>query len=255
MLNDLEKYMKLYRYYGMLANIGDINTNKELLNAANTFLKWEISERNERKLNSAIKNTRLKKYGGFDLLQDFDWNWPKKIDKETILELCNLKFIKEHTNIVLIGSSGVGKTTIAKNIVHLAACSGYSSVFVEAADMLDDLLSEELRGSIRFKLEKYAKPDLLAIDEVGYLSYNTKHADILFQLIQKRSRNKSTMITTNRPFGEWSQLFPNAASVNALIDRIIERCKVIQIEAETYRGKRFTDRKKEKEERLKSLKK
>jgi IstB-like ATP binding protein len=105
MLNDLEKYMKLYRYYGMLANIGDINTNKDLLNAANTFLKWEISERNERKLNSAIKNTRLKKYGGFDLLQDFDWNWPKKIDKESILELCNLKFIKEHTNIVLIGSS------------------------------------------------------------------------------------------------------------------------------------------------------
>ena len=121
--------------------------------------------------------------------------------------------------------------------------------------MLDDLLSEELKGSIRIKIEKYAKPDLLAIDEVGYLSYNTKHADILFQLIQKRFRNKSTMITTNRPFGEWAQLFPNAASVNALIDRIIERCEVIQIEAETYRGKKFMDRKKEKEERLKSLKK
>lgn len=254
-MHDLEKLFKQYRFYGMLANSGNIIANKELLLAAKKFMEWETKEREEKKLNSALQKTKLKKYGGYELLQNFDWNWPRKIDKDLIYELCNLKFIKEFVNVVLIGPSGVGKTTIAKNLVHTAACAGYSAVFVEAAELLDDLLAEERQGYIRVKLDKYVKPDLLAIDEVGYLSYHSKHADILFQLIHKRALNKSTIITTNRPFGEWNSLFPDAASVNAFIDRIIERCEVIQIEADTYRGKKFSDRKLQKEKALKANKK
>ncbi len=255
MKNNLEQLFKQCRLNGLIANMGNIISDNNLFLSANKFMEWEMHERQERKLNSAIQKTRLKKYGGYDLIQNFDWSWPKRIDKDLVIELCNLQFIKEQTNIVILGPSGVGKTTIAKNLIHLAACSGCSSVFVEAADLLDDLLSEEMKGSIRVKLDKYIKPDLLAIDEVGYLSYNTRHADILFQLIQKRAGKKSTIITTNRPFSEWTELFPNAASVNALIDRLIENCQVVQIDADTYRGKRFTDRKKQKEEQLKSAKK
>lgn len=246
-MNQLENEFKKYRFYGLLENIGHVLADDNLFSSAKTFMEWEDKARQEKKLNSALQKTRLKKYGSFELLSKFDWDWPRKIDKDLILELCDLEFIKEFVNVVLLGPSGVGKTTIAKNLVHIAASRGYNAVFVESADLLDDLISEERQGYIRVKLDKYIKPDLLAIDEVGYLSYNSKHADILFQLIHKRASNKSTIITTNRPFGEWNQLFPDAASVNAFIDRIIERCEVIQIDADTYRGKKFSDRKEKKE--------
>ena len=249
---NLEKELKDHRLHGLLKNIGNIISDKNLLEAAKIFMKWESHERKERKLNTGIQKTRLKKYGKFDSIQDFDWSWPKNIDKEIILELFNLKFIEEKSNVVLLGPNGVGKTMIAKNLVHVAASSGFHAVFVEAADLLDDLVSEEKHGFIRVSLDKYYKPDLLAIDEVGYLSYNARQADLLFQLFHKRALNKSTIITTNHSFSEWSGLFPNSASVNALIDRLIERCELIQIEADTYRGKKFTERK---ELKLKSLQK
>jgi DNA replication protein DnaC len=246
MNTDLEKLFKEYRMQGLLKNMGNIISNKDLLSSAKLFMEWEKIERTEKKLNLAMQKTGLKKYGQFDSIQEFDWNWPKTIDKNLVLELFNLDFIKEKTNVVLLGSSGVGKTMIAKNLVHVAACSGYHSHFVETADLLDDLVSEEKNGYIRVKLDYYTKPDLLAIDEVGYLSYNSRHADLLFQLFNKRTADKATIITTNHSFSEWGGLFPNAASVNALIDRLIERCELIQIEADTYRGKKFTDRKEKK---------
>lgn len=255
MSNNLEHIFKEYRLHGMLSNIGQILSDKNLLFAAQKFMDWETSNRKEKKLNSALQKTRLKKYGKFDPIQNFDWNWPNKIDKELVLELFNLNFIKEQSNVVLLGPNGVGKTMIAKNLVHLAACSGYQAVFVEAADLLDDLVSEEKDGFIRVKLDNYIKPDLLAIDEVGYISYNSRHADLLFQLFHKRALNKATIITTNHSFSEWGSLFPNAASVNALIDRLIERCELIQIEADTYRGKKFTDRKAGKLKALKDSRK
>ena len=252
---DLEKIFKEYRLQGMLKNIGDIISDKNLFSSAKIFMVWETIERKEKKLNLLLKKTGLKKYGQFDSMQEFDWKWPKKIDKELILEIFNLEFIKEKTNIVLLGPSGVGKTMIAKNLVHVAACSGYNALFVETADLLDDLVSEEKSGYIRVKLDHYSKPDLLAIDEVGYLSYNARHADLLFQLFQKRTLNKATIITTNHSFSEWGGLFPNETSVNALIDRLIERCELIQIEADTYRGKKFTDRKEQKMKAHKEAKK
>ena len=252
MSSDLEKILKEYRLIGMLDKIGDIISDQKLLSSAKIFMDWETQQRKEKKLNLAIQNTGLKKYGKFDSIQDFDWKWPKRIDKDLVHELFNLQFIKEQTNVVLLGPNGVGKTMIAKNLVHVAACSGYKAVFVEASDLLDDLFSEEKDGFIRVKLDKYIKPDLLAIDEVGYISYNSKHADLLFQLFHKRALNKSTIITTNHSFSEWGGLFPNAASVNALIDRLIERCELIQIEADTYRGKKFTDRKAQKIKELKN---
>lgn len=249
------KYLKQYRFYGIISHMGEINADKNFIHAVQTFMQWERDERICRQLNSAIRATRLYKYESFTPINEFDWTWPKKIDKETVVELCDLKFIREQVNVILLGPSGTGKTTIAKNLVELSAKSGFHSVFIEASEMLDDILIDTSSSkSIRIKLEKYAKPDLLAIDEMGYLSYNTQHADILFQLINKRYKKKSTIITTNRSFGEWPQLFPNAASVNALVDRLIERCEVIQIDADTYRGKLFTERKKEKENKLKNKK-
>jgi DNA replication protein DnaC len=246
MTTDLGLLAKEFRLHGILAHIDEIKENESRTSALQRFLSWEQSERTARKYKASMRATHLHRYCPFDSVAKFDWTWPRKIDKGQISELFTLEFLKENANVIFFGPSGVGKTTLAKNLIESAASRGKNAVFMESADLLDELLSDNNRYSMRQRIEKYAKPELLAIDEVGYLSYDTRHADVLFQLIQKRAGRKSTIITTNRPFGDWGELFPNAASVSALIDRLIERCEIVQIDADTYRGKRHQERKAQK---------
>lgn len=243
MKTEIKTLAKEFRLYGILAHLDEIKEKEELYDALQRFLSWELSERRARKYKASIRATRLHQYCPADALACFDWNWPRKIDRGQITDLFTLDFMSEFVNVIFMGPSGVGKSNFAKNLVECAASKGKSALFMEGSDLLDELLSETSRYSMRQRIEKYAKPELLAIDEVGYLSYDTRHADILFQLIQKRSGRKSTIITTNRAFSEWGELFPNAASVSALIDRLIERCEIVQIDGDTYRGKRYQDRK------------
>ena len=175
-------------------------------------------------------------------MANFDWDWPKKIDRDQIEELFNLDFLGERANVVLVGSAGIGKTMIAKNLVDHASRRGQAALFVESSRLMADLVSETTRRGLEQALARYTKPKLLAIDELGYLSYDARFADLLFQLIHRRTKQASTIITTNRSFAEWPSVFPNAASVTALVDRVIERCEVVHIEGESYRGKRFAER-------------
>ena len=201
-----------------------------------TFLEWEDFEKKERKLTRLLQQTRLHKYRREMPMEDFDWSWPKEIDsKQELQELFNLSFIKEHENVVLIGANGLGKTTILKNLVNGAAVKGHSAIFIEAVELLDSLVSNHDRASRRRMLEKYSRCELLAIDEVGYLTYEAEHADLLFQLIQRRSGRNSTAISTNKDFSEWTTMFPNPASVTALVDRLIEKSTTVRIKGDSYR--------------------
>jgi DNA replication protein DnaC len=157
--------------------------------------------------------------------------------------------IKRKVDVIFMGTSGLGKTMLAKNLVHEAARAGHEAVFIAAADLLDELLSEAGRSGVERALKKFAKPKLLAIDEVGYLSYDTRHADLLLRVIQKRHRSASTVITTNRPFTEWREMFPNAASVVALVDRLIENCEIVHIEGDSYRAHLAKQRREERQQR------
>ena len=246
MNTEISLLAKEFRLHGILAHLDEIKEKEELTSALQRFLSWEQEERLARKYKASMRATHLHRYCPFESMGQFDWKWPQKIDRGQISDIFTLDFLKESANVIFFGPSGVGKTTLAKNLVETAAAKGKNAVFMECSDLLDDLLSENNRYSMRQRIEKYAKPELLAIDEMGYLSYDTRHADVLFQLIQKRAGRKSTVITTNRPFSEWGELFPNAASVSALIDRLIERCEIVQIEADTYRGKRHQERKAQK---------
>jgi DNA replication protein DnaC len=204
-----------------------------------TFLRWEKSEREKRRLDRLVKMNGLL---SIEPMANFDWNWPQKIDREKIQDLFTLEFIEEKANIVLIGSTGLGKTMIAQNLVDHASRKGHTSLFIESSALMGDLVPETSRRGLEAALTRYTRPKLLAIDELGYLSYDARFADLLFQLIQRRAKCSSTIVTTNRSFREWPEVFPNAASVTALIDRIIERCEVIHIEGASYRGKRFEER-------------
>ena len=153
-----------------------------------------------------------------------------------------LDFLKESANVVLLGPNGVGKSTLAKNLAHQALIHGHTVLFTTAGQLLGDLAALDSDSVLRRRLRHYAAPDLLAIDEVGYLSYSNRHADLLFELVSRRYETKSTLVTTNRPFAEWSEVFPNAACVVSLVDRLVHNAEVIAIEGDSYRLKEARER-------------
>ena len=123
-----------------------------------------------------------------------------------------------------------------------AVLTGRTALFITAAQLLGELAALDSDSALRRRLKHYAAPDLLMIDEVGYLSYSNRHADLLFELISRRYEHKSTVVTTNKPFAEWGEVFPNAACVVSLIDRLMHRAEVVRIEGKSYRQKEAEER-------------
>jgi DNA replication protein DnaC len=203
------------------------------------LLSWEESERAQRSLERRISSAHI---GRFRPLADFDWNWPEQCDQVTISELMTLEFLQNATNVILVGPSGLGKSTIAQNLAHHAVIQGHTALFTTAGQLLGDLAALDSDSALRRRLRHYASPNLLVIDEVGYLSYSNRHADLLFELINRRHQQKSTLITTNKSFSEWSEVFPSAACVVALIDRLVHNAEIISLKGESYRRKEAQER-------------
>lgn len=203
------------------------------------LLQWEEEERTRRSLERRLKEARI---GRFKPLVDFDWKWPTRCDRGAIEGLMSLEFIAESANVVLVGPNGVGKSTLAKNVAHQALIRGHTVRFTTAGELLGDLAALDSDMALRRRLRHYAAPDVLVIDEIGYLSYSNRHADLLFELVSRRYEAKSTIVTTNKAFSEWPQVFPNAACVVSLVDRLIHHSEVISIEGESYRLKEAKER-------------
>jgi len=203
------------------------------------LLDREEEERRRRGVIRRIKDARV---GRFKALADFDWSWPTKIDREQVEDLFSLEFVGTATNVVFVGPNGVGKTMLTQNLAYQAALSGHTARFITASELLNTLAAQENASSLSRRLRAVCRPQVLAIDEVGYLSYDSDHADLLFEVISRRQETKSTIITTNRPFAEWGEVFPNASCVVALVDRLVHRAEVIPIQAESYRLKEAKER-------------
>lgn len=203
------------------------------------LLDAEEAERGRRSLERRVKNARI---GRFKPIADFDWAWPRKLDRKAVEDLFSLAFLAEEENVVLVGPNGVGKTTIAQNVAHHALLAGRTVRFTTASDMLNELVAQDGPLALTRRLRRYTHPALLAIDELGYLSYDTRHADLLFEVVSRRQEGKSTLVTTNRPFAEWKQVFPSAPCVVALVDRLAHRAQVIAVDAESYRLKEAKER-------------
>ncbi|MDZ7750744.1 MAG: IS21-like element helper ATPase IstB [Gammaproteobacteria bacterium] len=214
-----------------------------------SLIQWEEEERADRSLERRMKGARL---GRFKPLADFDWGWPSRCDRELVSELMRLDFLTEAVNIILVGPNGVGKSTLARNIAHQAVLAGHSVLFTSAGQMLNDLAAQDGDSALKRRLARYARPQLLAVDEVGYLAYSNRHADLLFEIVSRRYEEKSTLVTTNRPFAEWGEVFPNASCVVSLVDRLVHRSEILTIEGESYRLKEAKERQQQQAQRRQS---
>ncbi len=203
------------------------------------LVTWEETERSHRSLERRLNSSHI---GRFKQLTKFDWKWPKKCDRDVIEELMQLEFIKEITNVIFCGPNGAGKSTLARNIAHQAVINGHTVLFTTAGYMLNDLASQDGDNALRRRIKYYTQPTLLVIDELGYLSYSNRHADLLFEIVSRRYEIKPTIVTTNKPFAEWRDMFPNATCVVSLIDRLVHNSEIICIEADSYRLKEAKER-------------
>lgn len=242
---------KALKLIGLIAHWEEVGDNSWVIK----LLQWEEDERSSCSLATRLKSSRV---GRFKPLADFDWNWPKKCDRQAIEEFMNLSFMNEAMNIILCGPNGVGKSMIAKNIAYQAIIHGHTALFTTAGHMLGDLTAQDGDLALKRKLKFYTIPKLLVIDEVGYLSYSNRYADLLFEIISRRYHQKSTLITTNKSFVEWRDIFPNATCVVSLIDRLVHRSEIINIDAESYRLKEAKEegvrRKASREKQIKPVK-
>jgi DNA replication protein DnaC len=223
-------------FFGLLSSWNEIAAEPWLPQ----LVALEEQERKKRSLDRRLRNARI---GSFKSIADFDWTWPKRIDREAIDELFTFKFVEEGVNAVLLGPNGVGKTLFLRNLSHQAALRGHTVRFTTASDMLSDLASQESSVALGRRLRRYVQPRLLCVDEVGYLSYDNRYADLLFEVVTRRYDGpRSIVLSTNKPFAEWSTVFPHAACTVTLIDRLIHRAEIIDIEGESYRLKEAQER-------------
>jgi len=234
-MNPLQERAEALKLHGLLAHWDEVAEQQWLA----SLIDWEEQERNRRGLERRLRRARL---GSFKPIADFDWTWPKKIDRALIDELFRLEWLAKARNVVLVGPNGIGKTLIAKNLAHQAVLRGATARFLTASELLNTLAEQDSSTSLNRKLALFARPLLLCIDELGYLSYDTRHADLLFEVVSRRYENKSILITTNKPFGEWSEVFPNATTVVTIVDRLVHRCELVNIEGGSYRLKESKER-------------
>jgi len=253
MTSDLQDVLKKIKLPWLAANIDDFtarSTKSRLspIQMIEQIAKSELQSMKQVNLAKRMMDARLGNFRSFD---QFDWAWPKELDRETVENLLSLSFIEENRNAIFVGPAGVGKTMLAKNIAHKALLAGKTAWFRSAAQILNELQTKETFRSANLGAQRYSKPDLLVIDELGYLSYETRAADLLFQLIQSRYEAKSIIVTMNVAFGEWNTVFPSAACVSAMIDRLTHHATILSFSGESYRLKESSEHQAKKTNKVK----
>jgi DNA replication protein DnaC len=199
------------------------------------LLSAEVDERERHTIERRIKEARLPR---IKTLEDFDFSAAPLVSAPQIRELAEGGYINRAEPIIFIGDSGTGKTHLATGLC-LAACRQKKRVrFITAAGLVNELVESQHHNQLRRALQRWTRYDLIAIDEMGYVPFAQVGAELMFQVISERAERATLVITTNLPFSEWTQVFPNARLCKALLDRITDRATIIETGSDSYRFKR-----------------
>jgi len=195
-------------------------------------------EANLRQEHAVTRRIRQAKFPVIKTLEQFDWSWPKKINRPQIQNLFRAKFIAEKSNVVFLGGTGLGKTHLAIALGYEACLKGHSVLFTSTIEAINTLVAAKKAGRLKYEFNKYLKPALLILDELGYLPIDKLGADLLFQMISGRYERGSLLITSNRAYKHWSEIFNNDATLtSAALDRLVHHCETSRIEGPSYRLK------------------
>jgi DNA replication protein DnaC len=200
-----------------------------------SLMHGEAQEREQRRI---ARRVRLARFPVIKTLDGFQWIWPRNINRLQVQELFRLRFIPEKANVIFLGGVGLGKTHLATALGYAACQQGYSVLFTSAVDVINTLAAAQRNGRLKPTLERYLRPTLLILDELGYLPIDKAGADLLFQIISRRYERGAIVITSNRVFKNWAEIFNNDATLtSALLDRLLHHAETILIEGKSYRMK------------------
>jgi DNA replication protein DnaC len=199
------------------------------------LIEGEAALRRDRSVARRIKMARFPVIKSLD---QFDWSWPKKINRLQVQNLFRLSFIEERANVVLVGGVGLGKTHLSIALGHAACLAGHSVLFASAVDIINTLAAAKKTGRLKDELKRYLRPAVLLVDELGYLPIDKAGADLLFQVISQRYEQGSIILTTNRIYKEWPEIFNNDSTLtSAVLDRLLHHAYTVCIEGKSYRMK------------------
>ncbi len=235
LINNFET-LKLNKMMEILPSlITQINDNKlSIVDTLLTLTDAEIKFRDDRarKINITVSSFPYVK-----TIKDFDFSYQPQINKAQIEDLCSLRFLNTKTNIVFIGSPGVGKTHLATSIGIEAASQRLSTYFINFSNLMMKIKKAVAEKREEAIIKHYLKYSLLIIDEIGYLPSDKETSYVFFQLIAARYEKRSTIITTNQPFSKWGDVFGDSVIASAIIDRLVHHCEIIKISGTSYRIK------------------
>ncbi len=195
----------------------------------------EAAMRRDRSIERRI---RLARFPVIKTLDQFNWSWPKKINRLQVQNLFRLNFIKNKSNIIFLGGVGLGKTHLASALGYTACLKGNSVLFATAIDVINTLTAAKASGRMKQELKKYTRPALLILDELGFLPIDKVGADLLFQIISLRYEQGALVITSNRAFKDWPEIFNNDSTLtSAILDRLLHHAETVVIEGKSYRMK------------------